>query len=125
MALYLVYQQVPEQVNRNLCLKSFAENVKDVNLEMWDDFQILSTKDGGPDDVTGEVVFKSGFTVNNQPSCMYERSFFRKVDGKWLYEDGEDLQRMTIYRDQPKVGRNDPCPCGSGKKYKKCCGKIS
>jgi len=26
-------------------------------------------------------------------------------------------------RDQPKVGRNDPCPCGSGKKYKKCCGK--
>lgn len=28
----------------------------------------------------------------------------------------------TIRRDQPKVGRNDPCPCGSGKKYKKCCG---
>jgi preprotein translocase subunit SecA len=29
----------------------------------------------------------------------------------------------TFRRDQPKVGRNDPCPCGSGKKYKKCCGK--
>ena len=29
----------------------------------------------------------------------------------------------TIKRDHPKVGRNDPCPCGSGKKYKKCCGK--
>ena len=28
----------------------------------------------------------------------------------------------TIVRDQPKIGRNDPCPCGSGKKYKKCCG---
>jgi uncharacterized protein YecA (UPF0149 family) len=27
-----------------------------------------------------------------------------------------------IRRDKPKVGRNDPCPCGSGKKYKKCCG---
>ena len=27
-----------------------------------------------------------------------------------------------IKRDMPKVGRNDPCPCGSGKKYKKCCG---
>ncbi|MHC4123979.1 MAG: SEC-C metal-binding domain-containing protein [Planctomycetota bacterium] len=25
--------------------------------------------------------------------------------------------------EQPKVGRNDPCPCGSGRKYKKCCGK--
>lgn len=31
----------------------------------------------------------------------------------------------TVRRDQPKVGRNDPCPCGSGKKYKKCCGKAS
>lgn len=29
----------------------------------------------------------------------------------------------TYRRDQPKVGRNDPCPCGSGKKYKKCCGR--
>jgi preprotein translocase subunit SecA len=30
-----------------------------------------------------------------------------------------------IRRDEPKVGRNDPCPCGSGKKYKKCCGKAA
>ncbi|MFP4387774.1 MAG: SEC-C metal-binding domain-containing protein [Desulfococcaceae bacterium] len=28
----------------------------------------------------------------------------------------------TVVRDQPKIGRNAPCPCGSGKKYKKCCG---
>ena len=28
-----------------------------------------------------------------------------------------------VVRDEPKTGRNDPCPCGSGKKYKKCCGK--
>ncbi len=31
----------------------------------------------------------------------------------------------TIVREVPKVGRNDPCPCGSGKKYKKCCGRRS
>ncbi|MBQ7651389.1 MAG: SEC-C domain-containing protein, partial [Victivallales bacterium] len=30
---------------------------------------------------------------------------------------------VTIHRQQPKVGRNDPCPCGSGKKFKNCCGK--
>jgi uncharacterized protein YecA (UPF0149 family) len=29
----------------------------------------------------------------------------------------------TIRKKTPKVGRNDPCPCGSGKKYKKCCGR--
>ncbi len=35
---------------------------------------------------------------------------------------GRPAQPTTVRRTQPKVGRNDPCPCGSGKKYKKCCG---
>ena len=34
-------------------------------------------------------------------------------------------QKGTFRRAEPKVGRNDPCPCGSGKKYKQCCGKLS
>jgi len=29
----------------------------------------------------------------------------------------------TYHREEPRIGRNDPCPCGSGKKYKKCCGR--
>jgi len=36
-----------------------------------------------------------------------------------------EVKVKQIKLEQPKVGRNDPCPCGSGKKYKKCCGKIS
>jgi preprotein translocase subunit SecA len=35
---------------------------------------------------------------------------------------GDDATPKTVRRDEPKVGRNDPCPCGSGKKYKKCHG---
>ena len=35
---------------------------------------------------------------------------------------GDDAEQKTVRRDEPKVGRNDPCPCGSGKKYKKCHG---
>jgi len=30
-------------------------------------------------------------------------------------------QELIFRRDKPKIGRNEPCPCGSGKKYKKCC----
>jgi len=43
-----------------------------------------------------------------------------------IQQDQSDEQRVTapIRRGQPKVGRNDPCPCGSGKKYKKCCGRL-
>lgn len=37
----------------------------------------------------------------------------------------DDNQAQTFRREVPKVGRNDPCPCGSGKKYKQCCGKIN
>jgi len=37
--------------------------------------------------------------------------------------DEEDRVSKPITRDEEKIGRNDPCPCGSGKKYKKCCGK--
>ena len=36
---------------------------------------------------------------------------------------GRQGQSITVTRATPKVGRNDPCPCGSGKKYKNCCGK--
>jgi preprotein translocase subunit SecA len=38
-----------------------------------------------------------------------------------MADEGETVVK-TIVRETPKVGRNDPCPCGSGKKYKKCCG---
>ena len=39
-------------------------------------------------------------------------------------EDEKELEvNITFHRETPKVGRNDLCPCGSGKKYKRCCGK--
>jgi preprotein translocase subunit SecA len=38
---------------------------------------------------------------------------------------GDDAAIKTVRRDEPKVGRNDPCPCGSGKKYKKCHGAAA
>ena len=37
-------------------------------------------------------------------------------------EEQPEIQ-ITFRRDHEKIGRNDPCPCGSGKKFKKCCGK--
>ena len=48
----------------------------------------------------------------------------RTIEGRGSMGGGpaERKKPTTVKRDQPKVGRNDPCPCGSGKKYKKCCG---
>ncbi|MGN1324764.1 MAG: SEC-C metal-binding domain-containing protein, partial [Candidatus Spyradenecus sp.] len=53
----------------------------------------------------------------------HERSLFKRVDGQWKFIDGELVKPKPIVNEQPRPGRNDPCPCGSGKKYKKCCGK--
>ena len=69
-----------------------------------------------------------------------EKLYYNMVEAKaeWLYNLPEwdniltEEKRKELYKSQkasgtivkgPKIGRNDPCPCGSGKKYKKCCGK--
>ena len=46
---------------------------------------------------------------------LHERSKFIQIDGRWLYQTGQIFEHMI------KLGRNDACPCGSGKKFKKCC----
>jgi curved DNA-binding protein CbpA len=46
----------------------------------------------------------------------------RKIQAGIYDEDPESAPEDPVHRAQPKVGRNDPCPCGSGKKYKRCCG---
>ncbi|MGH8505698.1 MAG: preprotein translocase subunit SecA, partial [Stenotrophobium sp.] len=45
--------------------------------------------------------------------------------GRTLEQAPEPVKPATVVRDQPKVGRNDPCPCGSGKKYKQCHGRLA
>ncbi|MEI6315898.1 MAG: SEC-C metal-binding domain-containing protein, partial [Syntrophus sp. (in: bacteria)] len=47
----------------------------------------------------------------------------RKAEDDYILSRGEDVTATPVKRDKDKVGRNDPCPCGSGKKYKKCCAK--
>ena len=57
-----------------------------------------------------------------------ETSAARAAEGEGDGEDGQQGQQTTpdtFVRQERKVGRNEPCPCGSGKKYKQCCGKVS
>ena len=54
-------------------------------------------------------------------ATLQEKTAIELVDGKLSPKEGGI--NKTIVNDTPKIGRNDPCPCGSGKKYKNCCGK--
>ena len=53
---------------------------------------------------------------------LYRERYAQNVRQSKVVAEGDDMEPYV--RMQPKVGRNDPCPCGSGKKYKKCCGKA-
>jgi SEC-C motif-containing protein len=88
----------------------------------WVGLEVVDTADGdGPDQ--GIVEFIARYRLNDGEHAHHERSSFRRIDGAWFYEDGDMVKAQPIVRETPKVGRNEPCPCGSNKKYKKCCGK--
>ena len=86
----------------------------------WTKLEIVSVEHGSVSDTQGIVEFKAYFTdVKGKKQIHHERSNFLKEDGRWYYLDGKiDPKEVDITK---KITRNDPCPCGSGKKYKKCC----
>ena len=96
--------------------RKWAESTK------WTGLEIHETKQGGANDEVGTVAFTATFETDQGPQRHSELSFFRKRDGQWYFVDASDPTKQPVVRSQPKIGRNDPCPCGSGKKYKKCCG---
>lgn len=88
----------------------------------WTGLQILRTEKGGEGDTEGVVEFLAIAAGRKQALHFHEESRFVKEEGRWLYMDGDVKgDAMSSERRAQKVGRNDACPCGSGKKYKKCC----
>jgi SEC-C motif domain protein len=67
------------------------------------------------------VEFSAYFRDENGEHPMEERSEFVRENGRWLYARTVRSGPAPVRSTTPKVGRNDPCPCGSGKKYKHCC----
>lgn len=95
-------------------VKSWATNSE------WLGLEIRDTKNGLEKDTEGTVEFKCKFLFNGSEQSHHELSTFKKEGKEWFFVDGV-MKNNTIQRSEPKVGRNDPCPCGSGKKAKKCC----
>lgn len=89
----------------------------------WCSLEIIRTEQGLEDDETGRVEFRATARSHQNILTLHEVSHFVREAGQWLYvggDVGEDRPRAGKAAD--KVGRNCACPCGSGKKFKKCCG---
>ncbi len=88
----------------------------------WTRLVIVKCKKGGAGDSKGVVQFKAFYRQQGEEYAMNEISRFHKVNGRWCYIDGvvKSIAKVGASSDE---GRNAPCSCGSGKKYKRCCGK--
>ncbi len=88
----------------------------------WIGLDIRNVEKGGPKDHEGAVEFVASFEVEGKRVDHHELALFRRGAEGWRFVDGRVIPE-TFRRPTPKVGRNDPCPCGSGKKFKFCCGR--
>ncbi|MEZ5962358.1 MAG: YchJ family metal-binding protein [Planctomycetota bacterium] len=93
-------------------------------LASWQGLDVLRTEGGGAGDDAGVVEFVARYRVQEKDVAHHEVATFRREDGRWFFVDGTTPKQEPYRRATPKVGPNDACPCGSGKKFKKCCGKV-
>ncbi|MBY5991902.1 YchJ family protein [Ferrimonas balearica] len=93
-----------------------AELAESCRQTQWQRLEILDAPQAQGDE--GEVAFRAWFRDGQALRPFEERSRFVRVEGQWLYCDGQFAPAGA--RSKPQ--RNAPCPCGSGKKFKRCCG---
>ncbi len=67
------------------------------------------------------VDFSAYGTENKVEMVLHEKAEFVRQNGAWIYTRALREGPAPFKASAPKPGRNDPCPCGSGKKYKQCC----
>lgn len=89
------------------------------SIPTWCGLTVLAVQQGQQGDDHGMVEFRALYRSTNGIGVLHERSRFLFEDDCWFYVDGDLIEAEAMQ--SGKTGRNESCPCGSGKKYKKCC----
>ncbi|MBI5462149.1 MAG: SEC-C domain-containing protein [Gammaproteobacteria bacterium] len=105
-------------------LSSWYPRTRPVRLDLsdqpaWQGLEIVRSDAGTTTDNEAQVEFIAHFRSDAGAGRLHERSNFVREHGRWLYVDGAILPATS----PAKPGRNAPCPCGSGRKFKQCCGR--
>lgn len=85
----------------------------------WTGLTILATEGGTAIESSGIVEFEATYRTPAGTGTLHERSRFVREGGPWFYVDGDVSDRED---QSASPTRGQPCPCGSGRKYKRCCG---
>ncbi|CCH48716.1 YchJ family protein [Pseudodesulfovibrio piezophilus] len=115
---YLKESLAPEALegHDDSSVKEWAERAN------WLGLEVHETWAGGEGDESGIVEFSAQYAIDDEALIHRERGEFKRIGEHWRYVDGTMVSGPPV-RKERKIGRNEPCPCGSGKKYKKCCAK--
>jgi SEC-C motif-containing protein len=95
--------------------EQYRRNIEETAQLHWLALTIIDAP--SPMDSEGFVEFSAQYEEDNKIESLHERSRFLFEQNQWFYIDGQYPDTSHAI----KIGRNDPCPCGSGKKVKKCC----
>ena len=90
----------------NTSINQSVEELADSTPITWLKLEVLDAYDN-------IVEFKAYYKLSGDIAVLHEKSSFIKVEDQWKYKDGE------LY--PSNIQRNESCPCGSGRKFKKCC----
>lgn len=95
----------------------------------WLGLEIFDTSDGLESDDEGIVNFAARYRLDGKLHDHREESLFRREDGAWRFYSAEEFlppgPELVPVVASSTIGRNDPCHCGSGIKYKKCHGAVA
>ena len=84
---------------------------------------VIHQEEPGTRPGTAFVDFSAYYDAEGREGALHEKAEFAQVDGHWIYTRAVREGPAPIKSTAPKVGRNDPCPCGSERKFKHCCGR--
>ena len=110
-----------DHLKEGIGLRSYAQQdplmiYKKEAFEMFQDMVVRVREE------TITILFRIQIAEPSEPCVVNEMSTPKEQEMSFSHSDSGH-KKIPVVRDKNKVGRNDPCPCGSGKKYKKCCGK--
>jgi preprotein translocase subunit SecA len=109
---YVYFEQLMETVRTEICTGIFRSATRPESFQSMINILNKNVNISGPADEDQSLIGQLKKNANAQARAQKEKE-----------QENVELPKITIRRDEPKIGRNDPCPCGNGKKYKKCCGK--
>ncbi len=109
---YVYFEQLMETVRTEICTGIFRSATRPESFQSMINILNKNVNISGPADEDQSLIGQLKKNANAQARAQQEKE-----------QENVELPKITIRRDEPKIGRNDPCPCGNGKKYKKCCGK--